>query len=405
MRPLLPALLALALVAGCSSDQSPEAGPKVDLHEQNAVFSYALQELQEQGQFAGAVTLVVAPRGAIALEAFGLADIASKRPMRRDSVFWIASMTKPITSLGILMLVEEGKLGLDDPVGKFLPAFRDQTLTSSKGPTKPRRAVTVRDLLTHSSGLTSASPTPAGQAVDAISLAAMTDFYARQPLVTEPGATWAYSNAGMNTLGRIIEVVSGQAYGDFVQHRFLDPLGMDSTSFWPTAEMVGRMATPYRKDKDTGELVAVGNSRFSSPLNDRRRTPLPAGGLFSTAEDLTQLYQMLLRGGELDGRRYLQTETLRLMTTNQLGDLPKVSFAPGMHMGLGFHLVHSPQGVTESLSPGTYGHGGAYGTQAWLDPVRQRAYILLIQRTDLPNSDGSEIRRVFQQTAREFFGR
>jgi len=169
--------------------------------------------------------------------------------------------------------------------------------------------------------------------------------------------------------------------------------------------MVGRMATPYRKDKDTGELVAVGNSRFSSPLNDRRRAPLPAGGLFSTAEDLTQLYQMLLRGGELDGRRYLQTETLRLMTTNQLGDLPKVSFAPGMHMGLGFHLVHSPQGVTESLSPGTYGHGGAYGTQAWLDPERQRAYILLIQRSDLPNSDGSEIRRVFQQTAREFFGR
>jgi CubicO group peptidase (beta-lactamase class C family) len=114
---------------------------------------------------------------------------------------------------------------------------------------------------------------------------------------------------------------------------------------------------------------------------------------------------MILLGGELDGRRYLKAETLRLMATNQLGDLPKVSFAPGMHMGLGFHLVHAPQGVTESLSPGSFGHGGAYGTQAWIDPVRRRAYILLIQRTDLPNSDGSEIRRIFQQTAQEYFGR
>jgi CubicO group peptidase (beta-lactamase class C family) len=233
----------------------------------------------------------------------------------------------------------------------------------------------------------------------------MTDFYGRQPLISEPGAKWAYSNAGINTLGRIIEVVSGESYGDFVQRRFFEPLGMDSTSFWPTAEMVGRMATPYRKDKATGELVAAGNSRFSEPLADRRRTAIPAGGLFSTAEDLTQLYQMILLGGELDGRRYLKAETLRLMATNQLGDLPKVSFAPGMHMGLGFHVVHAPQGVTESLSAGTFGHGGAYGTQAWIDPVRRRAYVLLIQRTDLPNSDGSEIRRLFQRTAVEHFTR
>lgn len=405
MRPLFPALLAALLATGCSQIDPAETGSKPDLHEQNAVFSYALQELQDRGEFAGAVTLVVAPRGAIALEAFGLADLASQRPMRRDSVFWIASMTKPITAMGVLMLVEEGKLGLDDPVAKFLPAFRDQTLATPSGPAKPRRAVTVRDLLTHTSGLTGASPTPAGQPVDTLGLAAMTDFYGRQPLVSEPGAKWAYSNAGINTLGRIIEVVSGESYGDFVQRRFLEPLGMDSTSFWPTAEMVGRMATPYRKDKATGELVAAGNSRFSEPLADRRRTAIPAGGLFSTAEDLTQLYQMILLGGELDGRRYLKAETLRLMATNQLGDLPKVSFAPGMHMGLGFHVVHAPQGVTESLSAGTFGHGGAYGTQAWIDPVRRRAYVLLIQRTDLPNSDGSEIRRLFQRAAVEHFAR
>jgi CubicO group peptidase (beta-lactamase class C family) len=404
MRPLFPALLASLLATGCAPRDATVAA-KPDLHEQNAVFSYALQGLQDQGEFAGAVTLVVSPRGAIALEAFGLADLASQRPMRPDSVFWIASMTKPITSMGVLMLVEEGKVGLDDPVAKYLPAFRDQTLATPAGAVRPRRAVTLRDLLTHTSGLTGASPTPAGQPVDTLSLAAMTDFYGRQPLVSEPGARWAYSNAGMNTLGRIIEVASGQTYGDFVQRRFLDPLGMDSTTFWPSAELVGRMATPYRKDAAAGGLVAAGNSRFRAPLSDRRRTAIPAGGLFSTAEDLTQLYQMILREGELDGHRYLKPETLRLMTTNQLGDLPKVSFAPGMHMGLGFHLVHAPQGVTESLSAGSFGHGGAYGTQAWIDPVRRRAYVLLIQRTDLPNSDGSEIRRLFQQVALEHFGR
>jgi len=403
MRPLLTALLAALLATGCSPRDADLAAPP-DLHEQNAVFSYALQELQDRGEFAGAVTLVVSPRGAIALEAFGLADLASQRSMRRDSVFWIASMTKPITAMGVLMLVEEGKLSLDDPVAKHLPAFRDQTIAAAGGG-KPRRPVTVRDLLTHTSGLTGASPTPAGQPVDTLSLAAMTDFYGRQPLVSEPGMKWAYSNAGINTLGRLIEVASGQAYADFVQRRFLDPLGMDSTTFWPTAELVGRMATPYRKDRTTGELIAAGNSRFSTPLSDRRRTAIPAGGLFSTAEDLTQLYQMILRQGELDGHRYLKPETLRLMTANQLGDLPKVSFAPGMHMGLGFHLVHAPQGVTESLTAGSFGHGGAFGTQAWIDPTRQRAYVLLIQRTDLPNSDGSEIRRLFQQAAREHFGR
>jgi CubicO group peptidase (beta-lactamase class C family) len=233
----------------------------------------------------------------------------------------------------------------------------------------------------------------------------MAELSGRTPLVSAPGAKWAYSNTGINTLGRIIEVVSGQPYAEFVQKRFFDPLDMNSTSFWPDVTLQASLATPYRKDKVTGELIAAGNTRFSQPLQDRKRTALPAGGLFSTANDLAQLYQMILRGGELDGHRFLRPETLKLMTTNQLGALPKVSFADGMHMGLGFHLVGTPVGVTESLSPGSFGHGGAYGTQAWIDPVRRQAYVLLIQRTDLPNSDGSEIRREFQKMAVEAFGR
>ena len=401
-----PALLPLTcftlalLAGGCTPHSAVEP---ISLEDNNAVFSFALQELQEKPEFAGAVTMVVGPDRIIALEAFGLADIASGRPMRKDSLFWIASMTKPITAMGVLMLVEEGKLGLDDPVEKYLPSFKAQKLATPTGPVPTPRPVTIRDLLTHTSGLSAASPTVANQPVDTIPLAAMVDHSGRTPLISAPGAKWAYSNTGINALGRIIEVVSGQPYPDFVQKRFFDPLDMNSTSFWPDDTLQASLATPYRKDKATGKLIAAGNSRFSNPLQNRARTAIPAGGLFSTANDLAQLCQMILRGGELDGHRFLRPETLKLMTTNQLGEMPKVSFAEGMRMGLGFHVVGTPIGVTESLSPGSFGHGGAYGTQAWIDPVRRQAYILLIQRTDLANSDGSEIRREFQKTAVEAF--
>jgi CubicO group peptidase (beta-lactamase class C family) len=397
--PLTCFVLAM-LTSGCTQ---PAPREEVSLDENNAVFSFALQELQEKQEFAGAVTLVVGPNRIIALEAFGLADIASGRPMRKDCVFWIASMTKPITAMGVLMLVEEGKVGLDEPVEKYLPSFKGQKLGTPTGPVPAPRPVTVRDLLTHTSGLSAASLTAANQPVDTIPLAAMVDHSGRTPLISAPGAKWAYSNTGINALGRIIEVVSGQPYADFVQKRFFDPLDMNSTSFWPDDTLQASLATPYRKDKATGKLIAAGNSRFSNPLQNRARTALPAGGLFSTANDLAQLYQMILRGGELDGHRFLRPETLKLMTTNQLGEMPKVSFAEGMRMGLGFHVVGTPVGVTESLSPGSFGHGGAYGTQAWIDPVRRQAYVLLIQRTDLANSDGSEIRREFQKTAVEAF--
>lgn len=397
--PLLVAAGSLcALFIGCKPKEA-EGGP-----DPKAVMCFALQQFQDSNEIAGAVTLVTGPDKILNFEAFGLADIVAKRPMRKNSLFWIASMTKPITSMGVMMLVEQGKVKLDDPVSKYIPSFKDVRIKQNDTLVAPKRPITVRDLLTHTSGLSNASPTPPNEPVDTVSLEAMADFYAKQPLASEPGAKWSYSNPGMNTLGRIIEVVSGQSYADYLDEKFLTPLGMTGTTFWPDPDDLAHQAKSYRKDKETGELVEQRNPRFSEPLDNHRRTALPAGGLFSCAEDLAKLYQMLLHQGELGGRRYLKAETLRLMTTNQLGDMPKVSFAEGMHMGLGFHIVHEPKGVTESLSPGTFGHGGAYGTQAWIDPVRQRAYVLLIQRTDLPNSDGSDIRREFQKTAVEVYG-
>jgi len=397
MRFLSP-LLGLLLLTGCKPDK-----PMPD--NENAVTAFALQHFVDNDVIPGAVTAVVGPDGIIAIEAFGLADIAKKRSMSKDSIFWIASMTKPMTAMGVMMLVEEGKVKLDDPLEKYVPEFKGIQVKTAQGLVAPTRLVTVKDLLTHTSGIDTGAVTPAGAPVDTLPLAEMASAYAQKPLTDQPGAKWSYNNNAINLLGRIIEVASGKPYADFMEERLFEPLGMANTTFWPSPDHLDLAAKPYSKDKETGALVEAKNSRFSEPLHDPKRTALPAGGLFSCAKDLGKLYQMLLNEGELGGKRYLKAASLKQMTGNQLGDLPKVSFAPGMHMGLGFHIVNAPQEVTESLSVGTYGHGGAFGTQAWIDPVKKRAYVLLIQRTDLKNSDQSEIRREFQKAAKEAYAR
>ena len=390
--------LGLFLLCGCDR-------PKPMPESENAVTAFALQHFVDGDEISGAVTAVVGPDGLIAVEAFGLADVAAKRSMSKDSMFWIASMTKPMTAIGVMMLVEEGKVKLDDPLEKYVPEFKGIQVKTAQGLVAPKRPVTVKDLLTHTSGIDTGALTPSGAPVDTLPLAEMAAAYAKKPLTDQPGAKWSYNNNAINLLGRIIEVAGGKPYAEFMDERLFEPLGMENTTFWPNPDQLDVLAKPYAKDKESGALVEAKNTRFSEPLHDPKRTPFPAGGLYSCAKDLGQLYQMLLNEGQLGGKRYLKAATLKQMTTNQLGDLPKVSFAPGMHMGLGFHIVAQPQEVTESLSAGTYGHGGAFGTQAWIDPVKKRAYVLLIQRTDLKNSDGSDIRREFQKAAKEAYAR
>ena len=390
--------LGLLLLTGCDGDK-----PMPD--NENAVTAFALQHFVDNDEISGAVTVVVGPDGIIALEAFGLADVAKKRSMGKDSMFWIASMTKPMTAMAVMMLVEEGKVKLDDPLEKYVPEFKGIQVKTEQGLVAATRLVTVKDLLTHSSGIDTGAVTPPGAPIDTLPLATMAAAYAKKPLTDQPGAKWSYNNNAINLLGRIIEVAGGKPYADFMEERLFEPLGMDNTTFWPSPDHMDVAAKPYSKNKETGALVEAKNTRFSEPLHDPKRTPFPAGGLYSCAKDLGKIYQMLLNDGQLNGKRYLKASTLKQMTTNQLGDLPKVSFAPGMQMGLGFHLVAQPQEVTESLSVGSFGHGGAFGTQAWIDPVKKRAYVLLIQRTDLKNSDQSEIRREFQKAAKEAYAK
>jgi CubicO group peptidase (beta-lactamase class C family) len=363
----------------------------------------AMQTFVDRGDIAGAVTVVGRHDAVLSFEAVGQADVGAHQLMTNDTVFRIASMTKPVTAIGIMMLVDEGKLSVDDPVEKHLPEFRGQMLVAGRDPAagtvtlkKPSRPITVRDLLTHTSGLPN---WPAGLA-DLYtkrnrSLAEGILAMSQRPLDFEPGSKWAYCNTGIDTLGRIIEVVSGRPYEEFLSDRVFSPLSMTDTTFYPSAGQLARLAVNYSK-KD-GRLVPGRNPIIDLPAKGGRY-PVPAGGLFSTGGDLAKLYQMMLSRGTRGNVRLLSEKSVAEMTRLQTGDL-KTGFVDGMGWGLGWGVVREPKGVTAPLSPGSYGHGGAFGTQAWLDPAKDLFMVLLIQRTDIGNSDGSAIRGEFQKLA------
>lgn len=375
-------------------------GFSLSLHAETKSIRESMEAFVKDGSLSGSVTLLYHDGKVVSEEAVGFQDLESKTPMRKDSLFWIASMTKPITALAVLMLVDEGKLSIDDPVMKHLPEFKGQMLLKDQAADqvvlgKPARPVLIKDLLTHTSGLISRTPL-SGDTYDIHSLKEVVITYALSPLQFEPGSKWAYCNSGINTLARIIEVVSGTDYAPFLEERLFRPLHMEDTTFWPDEKALKRLATSYKPTADGKGLEPTPIHYLTAPYSDRKRTAWAAGGLFTTAEDLLKLYTMLLNGGVADGKRYLSEESLRLMIQNQTGDL-KPGFTEGLAMGLGFQVVREPAGVTAMLSPGTFGHGGAHGTQGWIDPVKKTIYILLIQRAGLKKGDASPMRQAFQE--------
>ncbi|MFM7112682.1 MAG: serine hydrolase domain-containing protein [Planctomycetota bacterium] len=353
------------------------------------------------GDIAGAVAVVGDAKGVIALAALGKRDLAAGDAMPTDALFRIASMTKPVTALAVMQLVEAGKVDLDAPVARYLPEFRDMPLVRERAGTrvvldKPARQPTVRDLMRHTSGLPGGYPKGLEKLYERrdLPLSVSSLALAQRPLEFEPGSKWAYCNPGIDTLGRLAEVVSGTRFEDLLRDRILLPLGMKDTSFYPSAESLKRLATNY--DRKNGGLVPVGTPLMGPPQG--ARFPVPAGGLYSTGADLARLYRAMLAGGELDGARVISAASLAEMTRLQTGDLP-CGFVEGMGFGLGWAHVREPKGVTAMLSPGTYGHGGAFGTQAWIDPGRGLFIVLLIQRAGLGNGDASPMREALQKAA------
>ncbi|HVW00993.1 MAG TPA: serine hydrolase domain-containing protein [Planctomycetaceae bacterium] len=395
----IPVCVVLIFAAGSSAVGRLE-GREVD-HKRLAQIRQQMQAFVDQQQIAGAVTLVGNHEEIYSLEAVGQRDIEKGLPMQKDSIFRIASMTKPITAIAIMTLVDEGKIDVDDPVENYLPEFKGQMLISErKGDAitlkKPARPITVRDLLTHTSGMPG-SP-PAGLADLYVrrnhTLAEGVMAYSQRPLEFEPGSKWSYCNTGIDTLGRIVEAVSGTSFEMYLHENVFTPLGMTDTFFYPRSEIADRIAATY--NVHDGKLVRAPDAILG--MTSDPRYPVPAGGLYSTASDLAKVYQMMLRHGVGPDDRVLSVTSVDTMTQLQTGDLA-CGFVPGMGFGFGWAVVKEPQGVTGMLSKGTYGHGGAFGTQAWIDPERELFVILLIQRTGLPNGDASDFRKTLQETA------
>lgn len=350
-----------------------------------------MRSFVDAGRLAGAVTVVAQDGKILNIDCVGRADVAGNLPTTPNTLYWIASMTKPITAVSVMILVDEGKLSLDDPADKYLPEFREVRLA---GGGTPRRPITIRDLLTHTSGVVAP---PAGTGVAPTTLAESVLAIAGQPLQFEPGSDWKYG-VGLTVAGRIVEVVSQMPFEKFVDERICKPIGMLDTTFHPNADQRARLATLYRWDKEANGLAPA--DVVQNQLNDAspRRVPNPSGGMASTALDYFHFLQMVLNGGELNGTRILSEKAVAEMTRIQTGELA-ISDRPGVKWGLGWGVVDEPTGAVASLNRGSFGHGGAFGTLAWVDPARNAVMIMLIARTDLSKVEETKIRTTFVDAA------
>lgn len=371
-----------------------------------ALIPQRMKELVDEGIAAGCVTLV-SRHGVIAeISATGYQNLEEKKPMRTDSIFQIMSMTKPFTAVGVMMLVEDGRLALNEPVEKYLPEFRGQMVIAGKNADgsvllkKPARPMIVRDLMTHTSGLNGNPPASIKelpQKLD-LTLAQAVSIYAQAPLDYEPGSKWQYANTGIATLGRLIEVASGMPYEKFIAQRIWEPLGMKDSFFFPPADKIGRIALVYKREGN--KLVPAGGGILGGDPRDYRKGakyPAPEWGMFSTAEDLIRFYQMMLNGGTYQGKRYLSKMTVDLMRQVHTNYIPNAGWLSPEHAsyGLAWEVVHDPLVQVMLLAPGTYGHGGAFGTQGWIDPSNDLIRVFMIASA----SNSNDFRSAFFQIA------
>ena len=364
----------------------------------------AMQGFVDRRQVAGVVTFIARQGQIVQLDAIGVQDIETKRPMKPDTLFFIASMTKPVTTTAVMMLYEEGKFLLTDRVSKFIPAFAHPKLVTGEA----RREITIRDLLTHRSGLTYgfSDDGPVGRAyradgiIDGLkdtdeTIADNVERLAKEPLLFEPGSKWNY---GLSTdvLGRVVEVVSGMPLDEFFRKRILEPLKMGDTFFYVPDGKASRVATLYTDDPGGGLRPIKNGDKIGNNVVDgvttrgSKRYFSGGAGLISTASDYGRFLQMLLNGGELDGARLLSPKTIELMTVSHTGDLTPSPQGPAAGFGLGFRVITDLGQSQRPASVGSYSWGGIWGTSFWVDPKEKLIGVMMIQRfptTSVPIAD------------------
>lgn len=396
MRLTLFAALTVSLFAGIPESKPEQVGLSTErlqrIHE-------TIQRHMDEHDISGAVTLV-ARKGHIAhFQAHGLMDVEARKPMAKNAVFRIWSMSKPVAGTAILMLIEEGKVRLNDPVSKFIPEFkgmkvavaqeRPAGLAANAPPpftTVPaQREINIQDLLTHVSGLAS-GPMSSGEANKIPNALAGTlgdsiPKLGATPLEFQPGSRWSYSPlAAFDTLGRVVEVASGLSFEKFLKQRLFDPLGMKETSFHPTAEQLPRIPAAYQRTDGTmtpldakNRMLNLYGANYSSG----------GGGLYSTIEDYALFAQMLLDGGQGNGKRLLSPKSIEWMSSVFVPDTHP-GRGPGRAFGLSVQVISDPVAAGQHVSKGSYGWDGAFGTHFWIDPKEKIVGVMMIQTAN-PN--------------------
>ncbi len=371
---------ALALTGSLGAENEPPASPEV---------TAAMQPYLDSYKLAGFIGIIADKNGKIhSRNIGGYADVEAKKPMSEDNVFWIASMTKMFAGASIMMLVDEGKVSLDDPVTRFIPQLEKWMVVEEKDQShvllKPLvRPVTVRHVLSHTSGLTGSAELQQVTGADSTPLKARALSSVTGPLQSQPGDKYAYGNQGMNIAARIVEIVSGMPYEEFLQKRFFDPLGMTETTFWPSEAQIARLAGAYGPNKEKNGYARGGIGFLTKPYSDRgHRFPEAGGGLFSTTHDILRYGLMLANDGELEGKRYLSHAAMDELRKEQTGTT-KVNYS------LGYHLRN-----------GMFGHDGAYGTDLSVNPATGMVAVFAIQCT---SGDQWAARDLFLKTAAQIF--
>jgi CubicO group peptidase (beta-lactamase class C family) len=349
-------------------------------------FQDAMRALVDQHQLAGVTTLVARHGKVVHFDAYGVQDLESKKPVTKDTIFRIASMTKPIAGVAMMMLWEEGKWTLDDPVAKHIPEFAGLKVATASGEVPQSKPMTMRQLMSHTAGFDVSGGYAKHNITDRTQpLQAMIDKLAKLPLATQPGSDWAYGPS-VDIQGYVVEKLSGQPLDVFLKTRIFDPIGMKDTGFWVDPAKKVRISNIHTYGADKRIITATTQS------NPTRKPVFfsGSGGLLSTTEDYFKFAQMLLNGGEANGKRFLKKSTVELMRTNVLEPGVKVdlygpnSAQEGVGFGLDFAIVMDPAKAKLPEGKNSFYWGGAFGTWFWIDPTNDLIVVGMMQ-----NQDGS----------------
>jgi CubicO group peptidase (beta-lactamase class C family) len=390
----LAAALAVAMPTPAPGQGLPRAEPEAAgmSGARLARIDTVMQIAVDSARAAGIAVLLLRDGQVVKSGSYGWADLEARRPLRTDALFRIASQTKAVTSVAVMMLVEEGKLRLSDPVQRWMPTFAGMTVVSGDGSTPARRPITIRDLLTHSAGLSYGTEPSVRQAYAAAGLGPAAghgwyfadkdepicttlDRLGTLPLVAHPGERFVYGY-GTDVLGCVVERVSGRALDEFFRERIFRPLRMNDTHFFLPPAEPSRLVAVYAAGSGGLRRADEGATGQGAYVDGPRASFSGGAGLVSSIEDYARFLQMLLNGGELEGARILAPHTIVLMTTDHLGALYT---SPGLGFGLGFEVLEDPGHAGRYGAPGAYGWGGAYATTYWVDPEERLVALIMTQ--------------------------